>query len=228
MTAAELALDLGYTFGRYGEVRLGVEWSPIEARRATGLLPGAFAELDGQTLHRAGVALTAVVDRLDSATLPKDGSIASLDAFYGLESLGGDDDYARVALDGSRFGTRGRHTLFGGLHGGSSPGSDLPIYDRFSLGGFFRLSAFERGELAGDNFGLVQLGYYYRLGKVLHLGGFVEVAGVAPSASEIADQPEWSATALAIADTEFGPLYVGLSLSERGREAVNIFFGRQF
>ena len=228
VTAAELALDLGYTFGRYGEVRLGVEWSPIEARRATGLPPGGFAELDGQTLRRAGVALTAVVDRMDSATLPKDGSIASLDAFYGLESLGGDDDYSRVALGGSRFGTRGRHTLFGGLHGGTSPGSDLPVYDRFTLGGFFALSAFERGELAGDNFGLAQLGYYYRMGKVLHLGGFAEVAGVAPRASDVADEPEWSATALAVADTELGPLYIGLSLSESGREALNIFFGRQF
>ena len=48
----------------------------------------------------------------------------------------------RVELRAAQYWTRGRHTGFGQLNGGVSPGSQLPLYDRFRLGGFFSLSGF--------------------------------------------------------------------------------------
>ena len=225
----DLRLDLGYAFGRFGEIRLGVDQARIEPRRQTGIVPEEYAYLVGETFHRAGLTFSGVIDRLDSATLPKNGSFASLTAFHSLESLGADDTYSKIELKASRYGTRGRHTLFGVLNGGVSPGGEnLPIYDQFVLGGFFSLAAFERGELRGDNFGLLRLGYYYRLGKVLHLGGFVEAARVAALPSDIIDNPVLTGTVMAIADTAFGPLYLAFSGAEEGRRELYIIFGRRF
>ncbi len=222
-------LDLGYAFGRFGELRLGLADALVEPQRQTGTVPEEYQDLVGESFHKIGLTFAGVVDRLDSATLPKNGSYTRLAGFYSLPDLGADDAYSKIELKASRYGTRGRHTLFGVLNGGISPGEDnLPIYDQFVLGGFFSLAAFERGELRGDNFGLLRFGYYYRLGKVLHFGGFVEAARVAALPEDILQNPVFTATAMMIADTAFGPLYLAFSGAEEGRRELYIIFGRHF
>lgn len=222
-------LDLGYAFGRFGELRLGLAEALVEPRQHTGTVPEEYQYLVGESFHKVGLTFAGVVDRLDSATLPKNGSYTRLAGFYSLADLGADDDYTKLELKTSRYGTHGRHTLFGVLNGGISPGGDdLPIYDQFVLGGFFSLAAFERGELRGDNFGLLRLGYYYRLGKVLHVGGFFEAARVAALPEDILQNPVFTATALVVADTAFGPLYLAFSGAEEGRRELYVIFGRHF
>jgi len=220
-------LDLGYTFGRYGEARLGLTFDSITARRKSGFVPPDIGDISGETFTRGGILLQAVADRLDSATLPKNGSLTKLNALVTLDALGADDEYTKVELQNSEYWTRGRSTFFGSLRGGYSP-DPLPIYDRFSLGGFFSLSTYEPGELAGDNYGLARLGYYYRLGKILHVGGYFEVAGVADDFGDLADDVVTTATAMLVADTGFGPFYIGYGSAEQGRRAFYILFGRQF
>jgi NTE family protein len=222
-------MDLGYAFGQFAELRLGLDWGWVEAHHKSGVVPAEYEYALGETFNRAGVSLSAVVDRLDSATLPKNGSYVKLTGYESLESLGADDDYTKIELKASRYWTRTRHTLFGVLNGGISPGdTDLPIYDQFWLGGFNSLSAFERGELRGDNFGLVRLGYYYRLGKVLHIGGFGEAARVASLPKDVLTDPVFSATAMLVADTAFGPLYLAYSVAEESRRELYFTFGRSF
>jgi len=220
-------LDLGYTFGRYGEARLGLTFDTITARRQSGFVPPDIGDISGETFTRGGILLQAVADRLDSATLPKNGSLTKLNALVTLDALGADDEYTKLELQNSEYKTWGRHTLFGALRGGYSPDS-LPIYDRFALGGFFSLSAYEPGELSGSNYGLARLGYYYRLGKVLHVGGYLEAAGVADKFGDLADDVATAATAMVVADTPFGPFYVGYGSAEQGRRSLYILFGRQF
>lgn len=222
-------LDLGYAFGRYGELRLGFTESLVEPRQHTGTVPEEYQYLVGETLHKVGLTFSGIADRIDSATLPKNGSYTRLAAFYSLPDLGAEDAYSKIELKASRFGTHGRHTLFGTVHGGISPGDDdLPIYDQFVLGGFFSLAAFERGELRGDNFGLLRIGYYYRLGRVLHAGGFVEAARVAALPEDVLQNPVLTATAMVVADTAFGPLYLAFSGAEEGRRELYVIFGRHF
>ena len=222
-------VDLGYAFGQFAELRLGLDWGWVQAQHKSGVVPEEYEYVLGETFNRAGVALSAVVDRLDSATLPKNGSYVKLTGYQSFEELGADDGYTKIELKASRYWTRTRHTLFGVLNGGISPGdADLPIYDQFWLGGFNSLSAFERGELRGDNFGLLRLGYYYRLGKVLHIGGFAEAARVASLPKDVLADPALSATAMLVADTAFGPFYLAYSVAEESRRELYFTFGRSF
>jgi NTE family protein len=228
LTSTAASLDVGYAFGRYGEARLGLERGWIEGRRLSGSLPDEIASVEGESLDRAGARLQAVVDTLDSSTLPRNGGLVRLTAFRAVESLGADDEYTKLELESSRFRTRGRHTVFGNVDGGASPGGALPVYDRFALGGFFSLSGFETGELRGDNYALARFGYYYRLGKFLHLGGYVEAARVAAETSDLFENPTLGATALLIADTPAGPVYAGVGSAEQGHRKVYLLFGRPF
>ena len=223
-----LRFDLGYLFGRYGEARLGIERSTIDARRESGDVPEDLEPFLDRSIARGGLAFSAVVDLLDNAKLPKHGGIATLTAFSALESLGAEEEYTRVELETARYWTRGRHSVFGNLNGGVSPDSVLPIYDRFALGGLFSLSGFEPGELAGDNYGLLRAGYYYRLTRLFHVGAFGEAARVGNEPEDLIENPVLTLTALVVADTAAGPLYVGFASAEEGRRAIYILFGKLF
>ena len=125
------------------------------------------------------------------------------------------------------FRTRGRHTLFAGLDGGVSPDEDLPVYDLFRLGGLFSLSGFESGQLRGDNFGVVRLGYYFQLSRILYVGGYGEAARVSTEPEELFDDPVLTGTGLVVVDSALGPLYLGFGVAEGGHEKIYILFGRQ-
>lgn len=225
----DLRFDLGYAFGQFAELRLGIDRAWVAARRSSGVVPEELEYVVGENFNRAGLALSGIVDRLDSATLPKNGSYIQLTGYQSFEELGADDDYTKLELKASRYWTKTRHTLFGAVKGGISPGdTDLPIYDQFWLGGFQSLSAFERGELRGDNFALLRLGYYYRLGKVLHIGGFAEAARVASLPKDVLEDPVLTGTVMLVADTAFGPAYFAYSVAEEGRRELYLVFGRRF
>ena len=177
---------------------------------------------------RWGLALSGTVDQLDNAKLPKRGGIFRLDAYEALESLGAEEEYSRIELRTAYFKTGGKHTGFGELEGGVSPGSVLPIYDRFSLGGLFSLSGFAPGELLGDNYGVLRAGYYYRLTKLFHVGGYAEAARVGNEPEDLFENPILALTALVVADTAAGPLYFGFAGAEEGKRTVYIQFGRLF
>lgn len=223
-----LRLDLGYLFGRYGEARLGLERSLIKARHESGVVPVDLEPFLDRSIDRGGVALSATIDQLDNARLPKRGGIARLNAFQAVESIGAEEEYTRIELQLARYWTRGRHTGFGSLNGGGSPESVLPIYDRFPLGGLFSLSGFEPAEILGDSYELVRAGYYYRLTRLFHVGGYGEAAHVSNEPEDLFDNPLLALTGLLVADTPAGPLYLGVAAAERGRRAIYIQFGRLF
>ena len=170
--------------------------------------------------------LDATVDRLDSAKLPKDGTRFNLSALVALDDLGSDEDYAKAELRAGRYSTWGRNTVFANLAGGSSLDDPLPAYEQFPLGGLFSLSGFESFELTGDHYGLLRAGYYRRISKLFHLGGYVEVADVGPEIDQLADDPVVAVTALLVADTVAGPLYAGLGTADGGDTTLYLLFGR--
>ena len=226
--STELArLDLGYSLGSYGEARLGAEWSWLDARRKSGDVPETIEPLLERTIPRAGIRLRSTVDRLDNGYFPKRGGLFKLDVYRGIEALGSEDEYTRLELKLNRFATRGRHTVFGTLQGGGSPGGVLPYYDAFRLGGISGFASFEEGELAGDNYGLLRAGYYYRLNKVLYLGGVLEAANVTTLPEDLLEAPLLSATGLLAAETPAGPFYLAFSSGE-GNRRLYVLFGRHF
>ncbi len=223
-----LAADLGYTFDEYGEARLGVLRRWVLARTEAGALPPEADPLLDQTLDLGGVQLSAVVDRLDNAKIPHNGGLFRLDAFQSVPGLGAEAEYTKVGLKLSRFFTRGRHTVFGTLEGGFSPGSDLPAFDEFTLGGFFSLSGFAEKELRGQSFGVARFGYLHRFGRTLYAGGYFEAGRVSEVSSDLVGNPILALTAVAACDTPIGPAYLGYGEAEDGQRQLYFLFGRSF
>lgn len=223
-----IGADLGYTFNEYGEARLGVLRRWVTARTEAGALPPEADPFLDRTLDLGGVQLSAVVDRLDDAKIPHRGGLFRLNAFHSVSALGAEAEYTKVDLDLSRFFTRGRHTVFGMLDGGFSPGSNLPVFDEFTLGGFFSLSGFAEKELRGQSFGVARLGYLHRLGRILYVGGYFEAGRVAEVSSDLVGNPILALTAVAACDTPIGPAYLGFGEAEDGERQIYFLFGRSF
>jgi NTE family protein len=220
--------DLGYVFGRYGELRLGLERDWGSADRLSGVVPEDLEHFLHETIDRGAVTLRMTLDRLDNAKLPKRGWLARLEAVEALESLGSDQDYLRIEAGFDRYWTRSRHTVFGDLSAGLSPDGTLPVGDRFRLGGFFSLSGFAPGEISGDNYGVVRAGYYYRLTRLFHVGGYLEGAQVGDEPEDVFVDPIGAATALFVADTGAGPLYLAIGWADEGETTAFVVYGRRF
>ncbi len=223
-----LGADLGYTFGEFGETRLGVLRRWERASTATGELPPDFEPFLDRTIDLGGVQLSAVVDRLDNAKIPHHGGLFRLIAFRSLSALGAEVEYTKVGVKLNQFFTRGRHTLFGTLEGGLSPGSDLPVFDEFAFGGLFSFSGFAKRELRGQNFGVARLGYLHRLGRSLYLGGYGEAGRAALTSSGLVDNPILAVTAVAAYETPIGPVYLGYGVAEGSHRQLYLLFGHGF
>lgn len=74
---------------------------------------------------------------------------------------------------------------------------------------------------------------YYRRFRPLpflsrYIGGSVEYGGVWEDLNDIGDDGIAAGSLFLDADTPIGPLYLGYSLAESGRNAVFIYLGRPF
>jgi NTE family protein len=219
-------LDVGYQAGTYAELRLGAIAGNGDVSLETGTLPPELED-DLRDVDFGGLRLLIRSDRLDSATIPHTGWSSSFRAFESMDSLGADDEYTKLEWRGTRFFSRGRGTALLAAAAGWSPGSTLPIYDEFSLGGFGSLSGFEDNELRGQYLGLVRLGYYHRIGGKWYLGGWGEAGNVWQTSDEASvDNLLYSGTVLLAKDTSFGPLYAAYGIGEEGRSKFYFILGR--
>jgi NTE family protein len=126
---------------------------------------------------------------------------------------------------------RNRLFLVGGA--GTSFGDHPLATEQFTLGGPFRLSAFDIGEKRGDNFMLVTGGYLRGVGRLpdfiggpLLVGGWIEEG----SAFDELDKAQYDTNVSvgAIADTLIGPVFLGASVAFDGSSRFYIGIGRIF
>lgn len=221
-------VDLGYQFGRWGEARLGVQRSRVEAELATGVLP---PEIDPTVLEGADLGAVVgefTIDRLDSVTFPREGGIVRFVGFFSADQIGAEAKYDKLQLALGQFVSRGRHTGFGTLGGGWSPGSELPLYDEFRIGGLFSLSGFAPEQLRGQYFGIARLGYYRKTRGSLYLGGWLEGGNVWPTSDAVGDDLIATATLLAGADSKLGPVYLAYGVTDTNEDAIYLVIGRTF
>lgn len=227
-------VDLGARLGTDGEVRLGVLRGRVEAEVETGppLLPDLEVDL-------GMVTASLLLDRLDRPAIPRDGHFLAVTGRSSLEGLGGDDDYTRVELTGAlheSFGPAGRYGAFLHLAGGASPGSQLPPYDAFRLGGILSLSGFGEGQLRGDAYAVARFGASTRLvelprtfGSGIELMGWVEAGNVFPDEEEASTSGLlWTGTVALALDTRLGPVYVAFGQAETGQERIYAALGKRF
>jgi NTE family protein len=222
--------DFGYQFGSKAELRVGEDYqwysetltigSPIEqAFHITPFVSSARFQYLGQ----------------DSVQIPTRGTEVKTLYTYSTQSPNSSVGYSQWDSTISHFiPVKSRGIIFGSGSGGTSFGStDLGLAG-FSLGGPLRLSAYDRGELLGNDYFLAQAGYLYRLlnlnpviGDSVYATGFYEIGKVWGGAPGTPNLPNDVAGALVL-KTLIGPIYGGASIGDSDHRRWFFGLGRIF
>ena len=223
-TALEFAV--GRTLSIDGEVRLGVLSGHGSMRRIAGD-PLAVSDSADRGYFFARIAH----DSFDNAFFPTAGNRLSAEWRVGRNNLGSDSDHQTISARAAKAFSRGRHTLLSDIDMRMATDGELALHETHSLGGFLRLSGYQRDELRGQHAGLLRATYYYRLVDnpflPIFTGGSVELGNTWQDSSEIHfDSMQWAGSAFVGIDTGFGPLYVAGGLSEDGTQSFYVFLGR--
>jgi NTE family protein len=233
-TSAEV--DMGVNLGRESDVRAGLSYGRLNAKVEAGD-PG-LPELHG-TETRLRVRWRR--DGQDSPVVPSQGirSLATIDHILDTPELQGastersNDDITKAEVSASMFWSpRDRHRAFLTTAAGTTWGHPLAT-EQFELGTPLRLGAYTIGELRGEHYGVIAIGYLHGiarlpdfLGGPIFLGGWLENG----SAFDDLDSADFrtNASVGAIADTLVGPMLLGGSLDFRGAWRYYVAVGRLF
>jgi NTE family protein len=219
--------DLGYTFDRYSELRLGylignqdistiVGQSLVEANGAVRKLglKWAYSKAEGDPLLQKGLNLKWRTD-------------------WYLEAPDAEDLFTITEASLKWiFPAWGRDLVFTRLAAGGTLDGATPFLQQFTLGGSLQLGTYYFDELRGPNYYLGTLGYLKCLGKPfwggnpLYAGVFLENGGVFDSWSD-----PWADTDISIgliATTVHGVVYLGTSFGDRTNGRLDLTLGQQF
>jgi NTE family protein len=224
--------DLGLSFRRYGEFRLGVEGGTIRPTLSTGpanLTPG------DEKIRQGAFTSRLIFDQIDSVHFPRSGARGVLNVYTSSSALGADRPYTKWALDGAGAYSFGDHTFSVGLNLGGKLGADpLPPYDQFQWGGFLHMSGYATGQFVSESLKFGRLMYYHRIlrGSLFEgaYGGFsLEIGKFGnPLVPGNAVGPLKSASVFVSADTIIGPAYLGYGRATDGNESFYFYLGREY
>jgi NTE family protein len=221
-----VAGGIGYEVSENLEIRTAVVFGNVDAAVRIGdpLLPDVGGE-------ETSMRLRATWDSMDSPMIPSRGLRVILDASKYLETANIEDGSfpgestpyrgeLRVAFAKS---IRGRDRIVGSLAGGTTFGDDVTPPYQFTVGGLFRLGAYDPGELRGNGYATAAAGYLLSIGRLsdivgggLYLGSWLEVGSVFDSPDE---ELKSDVTAGLIAETFLGPVFLGASVGADGGRA---------
>ena len=221
------ALDVGMSFGRYGEVRLGVLRSQTNFK--TEIYSGQPTSGTAQT---AALQLRAVLDQADSVTFPRNGWAAGAEIFEAFDSAGGDDRYGKLVANAGFAKTFGETSVVLSARADLRIGPDLrPLYDQAQLGGLLNLSGLAPGQLYADNAFLARLLAFHRLAKMnsllgtgVYAGLSIETGNAWNSGLTFSDL-RLAGSAYLSADTTLGPLYLAFGLADGGYHSFYLALG---
>jgi outer membrane protein assembly factor BamA len=228
--------DIGYNFGRFSELRAGIEVDHLSATVQIG-----FPILPDTRGPEQILSIRWRYNALNSGTVPTSGFLidsqanwqfGSPNTFVGGVDQGRGDRFGQAwtrAIYARPFGNKWSG-LFRALGGGTFGGTVQP-FSEFRLGGPLRIGALETGELHGANIAFASAGVLRKVydsptaivskvyGMVLYEGGdtFDSHANIFHSG-----------TAGLMSETGFGVLTAGFSYGERGRSGFFFAVGRIF
>jgi NTE family protein len=233
-------LSLGVNGGRNLEMRAGYDIADVKGTLRVGS-PDLPAGSGAERVASAQV----VYDGQNSPIVPSRGIYASgsirryfssPDVTAGAENpttLENPDEYWQGEATGSWFTrVRGQDRIFARMAGGSSFG-ELPLFNRFTLGGPLRMSAFNNDELRGANYLFAAGGYLYRAGRLpdvmggnIFLGSWLEGG----SAFDKWNDAKWRGDAGfgLIMETLIGPVFAGGSIGFDGHGRFYVGVGPVF
>lgn len=198
----------------------------------TDTISGNSLFTDGD--FREGLLYASVFhDSLDNLSFPNSGFFGGLGFKASQEKLGADDDYEQIQLILSGAGTYKRYTVFTRAILETTINEDAPFNALFRRGGFLELSGTLNRELAGQNFSLIEVAFYKRLGNItflpIYTGFSVETGNVWNRLSDISTENTIFAGSVFIgADTFIGPLYLAFGFNDDGQQALYFNLGQTF
>ena len=147
--------------------------------------------------------------------------------------FGADSHLDTIETELTLVRTFGRNTFSFGLNYATTLDSSVPIHEFFPLGGFLKLSGFERGAISGPHAGVTRLVYYRRSGDTgslmempLYFGASIEAGNVWQTRSAVSfDSLIVHGSLFAGLDTYIGPLFIGAGFGEGGESSFYLFFG---
>jgi NTE family protein len=223
-------LDLGYQFNSKTELRVGedYQWYGYDLR---------IGQPVEQAFHITPFVTSVRFQYLgqDSVQVPTKGTEIVTQYNYSLKSPFSSNTYSQWYATIDHFiPVKSRGIIVGAGSGGSSFGATNLGLAGFSLGGPLRLSAYNRGELLGTDYFLVQAGYLHRLlklnpviGDAIYAFGLYEVGKAWNTVPGTPTLPQDFAAG-AIVKSLIGPIYAGVSIGDSDHRKWFFGLGRIF
>jgi NTE family protein len=226
---ANIGGDLGYSFGRFSEVRVGYEAGSLSTKLRLGA--SQFPSVKG----RVGAArLRYLMDRTDDPVIPRRGVSLESNFRWFDTSPGATSAFPAMEARAGYFQPITRPaSVFVVGEGGTTFGSKNTGIPQFFLGGASRLGAYGINELYGNQYYLFRAGYLHDLvtlppfvGKKVYAIGSYEF-GKMYGATNASKFPNDFAAGL-LAQTVLGPFFIGGSVGDTGHHKWFFQLGRVF
>lgn len=219
---------VGREFGNHAAVAIGLEGATGRADVEVGL--PALRRFD---IDHGAWSVSGSVDRLDSLFFPRSGYFASLAYESSRAWLGSDTEYEKIDIDAVVAKDVGRHAFQFGTGYHSAISGQLPIQERYRLGGRAHLVGFRHNELTGQHYALLVAGYSYQLAEVFGrsalVGGTLEYGNAWERRSDMRFNDGIANAGVYIGfDSWLGPMLLGYGWREGGDGAVFLEIGKPF
>jgi NTE family protein len=221
--------DIGYSFGRFSELRVGYEVGSLNTKLRLGSpeIPSVEGRVGQTRLHY-------LLDHTDDPVIPRRGFSAETNFRWFDQSPGANGAFPSMDLKLGYFQPIARPaSLFLESEGGTTFGSTATGVPQFFLGGPERLGAYGQNEIHGNQYYLVRAGFLRDLlilppflGKKVYAVGAYEM-GKMYGVTNASEFPNDVAAGF-LAETAIGPFFIGGSVGDSGHRKWFFQLGRVF
>jgi outer membrane protein assembly factor BamA len=195
--------------------------------------PATGFDLDALTLDTriGGPGLLLQYDSRDSETFPRNGTFASLQLQWSLESFGSDLHYDRQELGYNRYRSLGTDSVLALRASMCRAGDDAPFFDICLFGAFNDLRGYETGQYRDRAMAAAQAEYRWNFARRWGAVFFAGVGSVAPSVGELAGSQALPSGGVGLRFKASTAYNVNISLDYavgRDTEAVYLYIGESF
>jgi len=226
---ARAGVDLGVTLGPSSEVRIGYDVGVLDAGVRVG--QPVLAARQGR---EHGARLRWVYDGHDHWIVPRRGTRLVTEVTWLVEAPAQPRNLRQATLDSATFipaGDAGR--VFLAIAGATSFGDVAVPFYQFTLGGPFRLAAFDPEQFRGSHTAYAGAGYLHRIGRLpdfvggpIHLVGWVETGSAFERPRDAVAHSDLAGGLLV--ETLLGALLISGSVGDDGAGAFYVAVGRPF
>ncbi len=221
-------LAVGREFGTWGEARIGLRRLKGDAKRKVGTPIWPDYDFDQGEIYT-----TLLTDTLDNLYFPSKGYSGLVEYLRSDDILGADNDFDQIRLKGQIAMSWKKNTLITSVKLYTTLDDNVPLQNKFRLGGLFNLSGFNEDQLNGSQLGLLSLMYLYKIGDFnllpTYIGGTLESGNVWEDKNQMNFNNAIFAGSIFVGlDTLLGPVYLGYGRAEGDHHALYFYLGKKY